>query len=354
MRKLSIRCLLVPAVAALAACAGAPDGAPEPTSSSSAATTVCGQTSVKGIDVSHYDGTIDWATAKASGIDFAIAKATESTTYVDPTFATNWAGMKAHGVVRAAYHFFRANADPIAQANHVMQTVGTLEPSDLPIVLDLETTDGQTGATIAANALKFLAAVTQGTGKKAIVYTSPGFIAGLSGTSGFASYTLWVANWGVTCPNVPSPWSTWVFWQNADNGTVSGVPATAVDLDYFNGTLAELHAFAGAPPADAGAHDSGRVNDGGGSDGGGASSDGGMSSDGAPTTDDGGVTSDGSTAPDAAHAGRDAGAGEPPADVFGQSGGCAVSRGATGEGASAAVVALVVVAARRRRRAGQQ
>src|SRR3974390_312346 len=199
---------------------------------------VCGQTTVKGMDISHYDGTIDWPTAKAGGISFAFAKATESTNFTDPTFATNWAGMKAAGVVRGAYHFFHADVDPMQQATYVLGVVGTLEAGDLPIVLDLETTNGQTEATIAANAATFLKAVTQATGKTAIVYTSPSF---LSDFSALAPYTLWVANWGVSCPNLPAAWSTWGFWQNSDTGSVSGVTgASAVDLDFFNGSLSQL------------------------------------------------------------------------------------------------------------------
>src|SRR5207253_3176993 len=93
-----------------------------------------------------------------------------------------------------------------------------------------------------------------------------GFMGGLSGTTGFSSYTLWVANWGVSCPNVPSPWTGWAFWQHADNGTVSGVPASAVDMNYFNGTLAELLAFGGSPAPDAGAKDSGTTQDSGAAD----------------------------------------------------------------------------------------
>jgi lysozyme len=335
MRAASLRyTLAVPAFALLAACSAPPDSpTAEPAESTSQATTVCGQTQVKGMDVSHYDGTIDWPTAKSAGISFAIAKATESTTYVDPTFATNWAAMKSHGIVRAAYHFFRANTDPVQQANHAMQTIGALDAGDLPIVLDLETMDGETGATVAANALAFLDAVTQGTGKKAIVYTSPAFIAGLSGTAGFAKYTLWVANWGVSCPNVPSPWTTWAFWQDSSTGTVNGVPSTAVDLDVFNGTLGQLQGFGGGAP-DAGAHDGGKTGDAGSSSDGGS---GGPAPDGGvpPSPDAGGI---GSPPP----GDNGANAGGSFSSDSGQSGGCAVSLGTTSGVSPFAMLALLL------------
>jgi lysozyme len=209
---------------------------PESTSSTEQATTVCGQTSVKGVDISHYDGTIDWAQAKAAGISFGYAKATESTNFVDPTFSTNWSAMKAAGVARGAYHFFHPEVDATAQADYVLKAVGTLEPGDLPIVCDLEQTNGVSEAATLADAITFLAAVTQGSGKTAVLYVSPAF---LSSYAGLDPYPLWIANWSVSCPDVPSPWTTWAFWQNSDSGTVAGIPST-VDLDYFNGTLSEL------------------------------------------------------------------------------------------------------------------
>jgi hypothetical protein len=57
----------------------------------------------------------------------------------------------------------------------------------------------------------------------------------------------------VMCPDVPAPWSTWTFWQNSSTGTVSGVSgASSIDLDYFNGTLAQLAKLGVAGGADAG------------------------------------------------------------------------------------------------------
>src|SRR5690348_11115326 len=109
-----------------------------------------------GIDVSHYDGTIDWAQAFGSGIAFAFMKATESTGFVDPSFATNWKTAGDNGVIRGAYHFFRASADATAQADFFVQTAGVPAAGDLPLTLDLETLDGVAAATVADDALTFL------------------------------------------------------------------------------------------------------------------------------------------------------------------------------------------------------
>ena len=144
---LALRPLLLLAVP-MAGCVAQTDGGGhmkgggEVTSTTEQAATVCGQTSVKGVDISHYDGTIDWTQVKAAGISFAFAKATEGTSYVDPTFATNWAGMKAAGIVRGAYHFFDPAVDATSQVTYCLATVGTLEAGDLPIVLDFEQLNG--------------------------------------------------------------------------------------------------------------------------------------------------------------------------------------------------------------------
>jgi GH25 family lysozyme M1 (1,4-beta-N-acetylmuramidase) len=244
--------------------------------SSSSAVTVCGKTTVKGMDVSHFDGNIDWASSKDAGIAFAMVKATESTNVTDPMFGTNWAGMKSAGIVRGAYHFFHADEDAVAQATFFMQTVGSLEPGDLPLVLDLETKNGQTEATVASRAATFLDTIKVATGKIPMVYVSPSF---LTDYTPIGESTLWIANWGVACPNVPAPWSTYAFWQSSDNGTVPGVPSAAVDIDSFNGTLAELQALrAGAGDGglkDAGptANGDGGVVNAGGMDGSGDSND---------------------------------------------------------------------------------
>jgi lysozyme len=211
----------------------------EPTASSQAASTVCGQTTVKGVDISHYDGTIDWTTVKSAGIDFAFAKATESTNFIDPTFATNWTGMKAAGVVRGAYHFFHPDVDAAMQASYCLTTVGALGADDLPVVLDFEELNGVAEATAVAGAVTFLAAVTKSTGKTAILYMSSAFLSG--SYPALAPYPLWVANYGVTCPGVPSTWSSWTYWQDSATGSVAGISgASAVDLDFFNGTLQQL------------------------------------------------------------------------------------------------------------------
>ncbi len=227
----------------LAACAG---GAPPPVGVAEDAVTVCpGASTVQGIDVSEFQGTINWSAVKAAGKEFAFIRVSDGT-YQDPSFATNWAGAKAAGLLRGAYQFFRASDDPITIADQFLAKIGTLGAGDLPPVLDVEVTDGQSATTIKNNMETWLAHVEQQTGRTPFIYVSPGFWPNL-GSPNESHYRLWVANWGVSCPSLPTGWSTWQMWQYADNGTVSGISG-AVDLDEFDGTLQQLQAIAGGAP----------------------------------------------------------------------------------------------------------
>jgi lysozyme len=206
-----------------------------------------GGTVLEGVDVSVYQGSIDWSQVKSSGHPFAIARISDGS-YLDTTFAQNWSGMKAAGLVRGSYQFFEPGEDPVTQADIVIQKVGVLGTGDLPVVADMEVTGGLSGATIAANLQTWIDHVKAGTGKTPMIYTSPGFWNGKVGSSAFGGIPLWVANWGVSCPGLPSGWNAFKIWQYSDAGHVAGIPAT-VDLDRFNGTLADLEAFSGAVPA---------------------------------------------------------------------------------------------------------
>jgi lysozyme len=92
-----------------------------------------------------------------------------------------------------------------------------------------------------AHVKTWLARIEAKTGRRPIVYTAA-FMSATIGT-GFSAYPLWVANYGATCPSMPSGWTKWQFWQTSESGTVSGIPVKT-DLDVFNGTLADLQAFA--------------------------------------------------------------------------------------------------------------
>ena len=235
LRSAALACLV------LAGC----DGLPVGLGSSEQAQKVCAKgATTTGIDVSHWNGTIDWQAVKQDGVTFAFMKATEGSDFVDSKFATNWQGAKAAGIVRGAYHFYRPKIDPIVQADHLVDTAGAPALGDLPLTLDLEVLDGQPAADVAAGALAFLQRLEQRTSRVPIIYTSARvFDTELHTPDGFSHYALWDANWGVTCPNISTPtWSTWTFWQYTDKGKLGGIDP--VDVNVFNGSVDELLAYA--------------------------------------------------------------------------------------------------------------
>jgi lysozyme len=296
---------------------------------------------VEGLDVSEYQKTIDWTQVKQSGRGFAITRVSDGTGHPDPTFGTNYLGIKNAGMVRGSYQYFRAHLDPIAQADLLLSKVSPLTDGDLPPALDMETLDGQTVAVTVQKMDAWLKYVEQKTGRPPMIYSSPSFWTSL-GNPDYSRNVLWIAHWMTACPNTPTTWTGWKVWQYSSTGNTTvatKVPGlgtgVAVDLDRFNGTAAALAQLATWPRGDGG---SGAPLDGGGS---GAPLDGG----GGTSSDDGGgaALADGSGA--VAH---DGGVG--PRTGAAPDGGCALA-GRAASGRSLLLVAAAALLARRRRRA---
>jgi lysozyme len=211
---------------------------------------------VPGIDVSYWDSGIDWPKVRATGQRFVFIKATEGETYSDPTFAGNWTGAKTAGLLRGAYCFFHANLDPVKQANRFVSAVKAMNDNgELPPVLDLEVPDGVAKDKIIVRAKAWLDQVEQSLGKKAIIYSGYYFLKDNFSEMGGGppawakDYPLWLAQYPTTytpgmLPSLPPGWFNWVIWQYSEKGTVNGINAS-VDMDLFNGTLADLYKFAG-------------------------------------------------------------------------------------------------------------
>lgn len=209
--------------------------------------TVCGGIdTVKGIDISYWQGTIDWRAVAGEGVKFAFIRASYADWKADPQFAANWLGAKKNGIFRGAYHFFRADMDARVQAELFLSQLGT-DYGELPPVIDVEMDDTQhydiSRQTWIDGITTWINIVEAKVGRKPMIYTSPGFWSGIN-SDAFKEYPLWVAHWGPECPSVPAPWGTWQFWQTSGGGTsVAGINAE-VDADVFNGNLAELESFA--------------------------------------------------------------------------------------------------------------
>jgi GH25 family lysozyme M1 (1,4-beta-N-acetylmuramidase) len=209
---------------------------------------------VPGIDVSYWEGGIDWKKVRGDGIRYMFTKATEGEGYEDPTLDENWVGAKSVGILRGAYHFFHPEMNPVKQADHFVQAVKKLKDNgELPPVLDMEVTDKQASKIIIDRAKTWLDRVQQGLGKRPIIYSSPGFlkynfvVPGGGPPLWTKDYVLWIANYGVNQPFLPKGWLKWTFWQYSETGKINGINA-AVDLDWFNGTVEELYKFANTQP----------------------------------------------------------------------------------------------------------
>ncbi len=192
--------------------------------------------------MSHFQGRVDWQAVKAAGCAFAFAKATEGTGIVDPEFAANWAGMKGAGLLRGAYHFYRAAEPAEQQAARFLSTV-RFEPGDLPPVLDIEVNDGVTGQALVGGVQLWLDAVEPVAGATPIIYTNAAFW-DAHFTGAFSQYPLWIAHYTAAPEPGPLPegWASWTFWQYSQSLAISGVSGAA-DHDYFNGPAADLQAL---------------------------------------------------------------------------------------------------------------
>lgn len=203
----------------------------------------------QGIDVAWPQGArYDWH-QWAGKISFGMCKATEGE-QTDPDLGPNWDAMwwlrPDHRLPRFAYHFFHAGQDPVAQAQHFVTTVtahGLLMGDNL--VADFESTDPETGLNdgiephvFAARAITFMHHVNGfAPGHRVLAYCNPSF-AQAGNCEGLDPWFLWVANYGVSRPTVPAPWSKWTFWQKGDN---------PVDTDVYNGDEGSLLAFTRMP-----------------------------------------------------------------------------------------------------------
>jgi len=209
---------------------------------------------VLGLDCSKYQKDINWAKAKADGIEFAIIKITEGTTVSEDGSYNVKARVQSaqqNGVKIAYYHFGRPGnvsepeADATEEVSNVMNHLKLLPQADLPFVLDIESYSTtivwdnkiehmDRFITTFINGLK-------GKGISTIIYSYKCFIDSNT-TSKFGSYPLWIAaypnNPEATLPLIPKGWTDWKIWQYTDKGAIDGY-AGDIDLnimkkDYFD------------------------------------------------------------------------------------------------------------------------
>ncbi len=195
-----------------------------------------------GIDVSYYQGDIDWNQVAASGIVFAWTRASHGLQFDDPQLTNNLNGARAAGVHIGVYQYFEPTQDPIAQADKLLALTGPLQPGDLPPMLDVESADTVGKAAYADAIRAWVDHVEAATGVVPFIYSGYYYWNDNVGAGEFADHPLVVPNYNKGCPLVPDTWATWTVHQYCDCGSVPGI-AGNVDTDTFNGDLATLEGY---------------------------------------------------------------------------------------------------------------
>ena len=191
--------------------------------------------SVHGIDVSAYQGRIDWPEVARQQVRFAFIKASEGASLRDARFRRNWREARAAGVLCGAYHYFQPTRDGGQQAELFMRTV-PLRPGDLPPVLDVEAPRFHDVAELRREMQQWLQTVQAHYGVRPILYTNYAFYRRyLAGH--FDEYPLWLAHYEVAQPALPA--ERWIIWQHSDEAYVPGIRG-AVDFNVFQGSYDEL------------------------------------------------------------------------------------------------------------------
>ena len=191
-----------------------------------------------GIDISEWQGGINFREVKNSGIDMIYIRASEGTNYVDAYFRDNYKGAKENGLKVGFYHFLTATniEESKEEARFFVNTIKETEP-DLKLAMDFEVFDGMNNDEINEIARAFLQTVEDLTGKECVIY-SDAYNAEYTFSKELAKkYAIWVADYEVEEPANNGKWSSWVGFQYTDQGEINGIDGY-VDRDKFtNGIL---------------------------------------------------------------------------------------------------------------------
>ena len=197
---------------------------------------------IHGIDISHYQGEIDWDELRNNGmiercpVRFVMIKATEGSTRIDDRFKENFYQAREYGFIRGAYHFWSTRSSGRAQAEHFLRQV-KLEDGDLPPVLDVEhKAKDQTPEEFKESVLTWLRLVEKAYDAEPIIYTYYKFKLTYLNDSVFNDYPYWIAHYYVDSVKYEGPWK---FWQHTDCGRLPGIKGY-VDFNIYNGSYYDL------------------------------------------------------------------------------------------------------------------
>ena len=196
---------------------------------------------IHGIDISHYQGDIDWNKLKMakignSPVKFILIKSTEGSNQLDENFNDNFYQAREYGFIRGAYHFWSNKLTPRQQAYYFLKQVH-LEDGDLPPVLDVEhKPKDKSNEEFQRDVLTWLHIVEDKYHVKPILYTYYKFKEAYLNTPVFDDYPYWIAHYYVEKVAYKGPWK---FWQHTDVGKLPGIKGY-VDFNIYNGSYYDL------------------------------------------------------------------------------------------------------------------
>lgn len=191
----------------------------------------------QGIDVSEYQGFIDYSKVKSSGIQIVYIKASEGTTIEDPYFRANYDNAKAESLKVGFYHFVRARneEEAMAEAKFFNSVISGTSP-DCRLAMDFEVFDGLSVEKINQISFAFLQKLQELTNKECVVYSDAFNARTVFSRELAESYPLWIAEYDVNIPSSTGNWNEWIGFQYSDKGRIDGIDAN-VDLDKFTNDI---------------------------------------------------------------------------------------------------------------------
>ena len=192
-----------------------------------------------GIDVSEYQGEIDWNLVQnveeEYPVSFVLVRATAGNDGEDQQFEQNWSAVKKQKLIRGAYHYYRPNENSLEQAKLFIKTV-RLRKGDLPPVLDIEKLPkDQSLDSLKIGLRRWLKAVEAHYKVKPIIYTGEKYYDDFL-KKDFSDYLFWIANYNFYREKIEEDW---LFWQFTEKASVSGIKGN-VDVNIFNGDVEQL------------------------------------------------------------------------------------------------------------------
>lgn len=204
-----------------------------------------GRYPVRGVDVSHYQGDIDWPVLAGEGIDFAYIKATEGSSHVDDKFDENWSGARQTGLRIGAYHFFSFDSPAAAQLEHFIEVVPEF-PEMLPPVVDFEyygdKRNNPPEIVVAQEQLRImLEGLKAHYGVTPMIYATEEVWERYLKDS-FDVYPLWIRN-VVSRPDMGE--SQWLLWQYTNREKLKGYSGEEryIDMNVFAGDRSEWESW---------------------------------------------------------------------------------------------------------------